>query len=52
MAKVTKESVNYRNNEEGNRHCEDCTMWRYHLCTLVAGYIKSHYTCDEFERKK
>ena len=52
MAKVSKDSVNYRKGTD-KEHCWICTMFvPPNKCTLVAGIIRAMDTCDEFKRDK
>lgn len=57
-AKVSKESVNYREMQEGSRRCGNCVMYRPDApdfgsgsCTLVAGPIRARAVCDRWEPK-
>ena len=52
MAKVSKESVDYRDGSQ-KRRCGICIMFRSpHGCTAVAGEVSASMLCDLFKRKK
>jgi len=59
MAKVSKESVNYRPATNSKR-CGTCSMYRdtntskiiFGRCTLVEGLIRIRDTCDKWEADK
>ena len=50
--KVTKEYAKYQDHPNGDKDCDDCTMWRNGFCSYVEGKISSEGYCRFFKRGK